>query len=121
MGTVLSFRATRPTKTQKTIDLPATGGTPAEIEANPTGGTLYAGVSVFISSAFYWPWGENAKDGNTRLGNDDTRRLMPSGSYMIDIAATSGINLYIKSDAAAVTDGISYEYLEALDVAPVGL
>ena len=93
----------------KTIDLPATGGTPAKIDIT---GEMTANVSILIGGDCYWTVAEDDATGATRLSSDDTRFKMTAGSIQFDIAGCHDYYLYIKSQGGSVTDGIAYAFSE---------
>jgi len=96
---------------QKTVDLPASSGTPAEIEIANT--DYVADVSVYVANDFYWTIADSAANGASRLGSDDTRCLWPAGFFSFPVVGRED-NLYIKNSVdSAVTDGISYTFVES--------
>lgn len=89
-----------------TVDLPASGGTPAEIDLT---GEMTTQVSLNVEDDFYWTTAENATDGASNLGSDATRGKLPSGQHIFYCSANYSYKLYIKSQSAsATTSGLSY-------------
>ena len=112
MSKIASSRATfgRMTKTQKTIDLPISTGTAAEIDLS---GTLYAQVYIRVAGDFYWTIADTAAEAATRLGSLDTKCREETGHLQIPCVANVTEKLYLISTGAAISEGISYAYVES--------
>ena len=97
-------------RTQKTVDLPAFDGTPAEIDIS----TNEMSVAIFIEVVedFYLTIGDDAADGLTRIADDDTRAKISAGSYQFPIVGNTE-NIYIRKQAGALlADGLAYILVE---------
>ena len=92
-----------------TVDLPATGGTPVKIDITQE---MVASVTIQIDGDSYWTVAEDDATGAANLGSDATRFKMDAGILQVDVSGCHDYYLYIKSQAAAVTDGISYAFSE---------
>lgn len=88
-----------------TVDLPASSGTPVEIDAT---GEKVAFLTVYSHADFYFTWTKDgASTGATYLGSDGTRGKLPAGKWTFPCAGNLDQKFYIKSQAAsATTDGL---------------
>jgi len=114
MGKIEVSRATlgRLTETQATVDLVSSVTAPVEIDLYPTGGDRYVQLSIYVAGEFYYTVSTTASLALTRIGSDTTRRLLPAGFYGFPCVGNSTEKVYLRSSGAAVTDGISYEFVE---------
>jgi len=89
----------------KTVDLPASSGTPVEIDAT---GERVAYLTVYSAADFYFTWTSvSAADGATKLGDGATRGKLPAGKWSFPCAGNYDQKFYIKSQvASATTDGL---------------
>lgn len=88
----------------KTVDLPASSGTPVEID---TTGEKVAFVTIYAAADFYFTWATATATGATRLGSDDTRGKLPAGKWTFPCSANLSEMFYVKSQAASATaDGL---------------
>jgi len=95
---------------QVTVDLPVSGGTPAEIDLS---GASVVIASIYIADAFYWTMADTAANALTRIAADATRCKWPAGFYTFDCSGTEDLNLYIEHQTGGpTTDAISYALSE---------
>jgi hypothetical protein len=103
------------TKFQATIDLPASGGTPAYIDLHPTGGDSLAQLALEVRGEFYWTYADDSTEAATRLSSDATRDKRSAGPLELPVVGNTGVVGIIGTAVGAVTDGISYSFVGATD------
>lgn len=94
--------------TQKLLDLPASGGTPAEIDLS---GNISVAVAIWIDEDSIFTYAEDATEAIARFASKDCVKV-PAGFIQIPVVGNTK-NLYIRRyDGSAVTDGLSYQIIE---------
>jgi hypothetical protein len=94
--------------TQKLIDLPASGGTPAEIDLSDN---ISVAVAIWVDEDIIYTYATDATEAGTRFTAKNCTKV-PAGFVQIPVVGNSK-NLYIRRyDGSAVGDGLSYQIIE---------